>query len=217
MLIATLIVLFVEIWAAIWAQGRYRRSWRQITLAEARWPSLSADAAVRQLLRRAGLDGIAVRPGPLTTAAYDPATRTIRLPSAIAESVSPALLAVIAHEVGHAVQDRDTGWVLALHHIASSISPIATALGLPTLAMGGLAGHQAAVLLGSTLCLGSALLSVAAVAIEVDATRRGLALLSEPVIARPDLQPLRDFCYAAALTYLTMPFWLLAPAVGFTF
>src|SRR4030067_1439957 len=84
-----------------------------VTSAYGRWSEVrnhvqltGADAAQR-LLTYGGLHEVRVEaaPGRLTDH-YDPRSRTLRLSASVAQSPSVAALAVTAHEIGHAMQDR---------------------------------------------------------------------------------------------------------------
>jgi Zn-dependent membrane protease YugP len=68
---------------------------------------LSGADAARRLITYSGLQDISLEgtAGALTDH-YDPRRRVLRLSAGVAQSPSVASLAITAHEIGHALQDR---------------------------------------------------------------------------------------------------------------
>lgn len=111
-------------------------AWR-VRSTYARWSKvdsgidLSAYDFARRLLDRQDLTNVQIEPTPgALTDHYDPRSKTLRVSQTVASigtgagpQLSVAAAAVIAHEVGHALQDRERDpWLTA----RSAIVPIAT-------------------------------------------------------------------------------------------
>src|SRR3990172_11417280 len=90
---------------AFYAQMKVRSAYSK-WLKVANLRGLSGVDTARYLLSANQLGDVTVEgiPGELTDH-YDPRTRTLRLSPGVANSRSVASLAIVAHEVGHAVQD----------------------------------------------------------------------------------------------------------------
>ena len=90
---------------AFYAQWRVRSTYARYS----RQPNnrgLSGHEVARILLRSAGLEDVRVEatPGQLSDH-YDPGKNILRLSQGVGESRSVAALGIVAHEVGHAIQD----------------------------------------------------------------------------------------------------------------
>ena len=141
-------------------------------------------------------------PGQLTDH-YDPRADTLRLSTGVAQTPSVAALGIVAHEVGHAQQEH-SGW-----------GPMRVRAGLVPVANIGSRAGPWLVLIGVLLNLtplawvGIALFSVAAVfylitlPIELDASRRGVAMLQGSSLVVPEeVDGARAVLRAAAWTYV---------------
>lgn len=90
----------------IWAQSKVSSAYRKYSKVRNSQGITGAEAA-QKLLRANGLNNIKIEGvrGKLTDH-YDPRKKVLRLSQEIANSPSVASLGIVAHEVGHAVQDN---------------------------------------------------------------------------------------------------------------
>lgn len=170
------------------------RNMRGITGVQAAEILLSGEG-----LRHVNIEGI---PGQLTDH-YDPRSKVLRLSQAVANVPSVAALGIVAHEVGHAVQDataygpmRLRGAIVPMVSIGSWLGPIIFIFGFmmqsPTLATIGLLGFAAA-----------AAFALITLPVELDASRRAIAMLSGyGLVSNQELGAARSVLNAAALTYV---------------
>jgi len=159
----------------------------------------------RYLLNATGLGYVSVEgtPGELSDH-YDPRSKTLRLSAGVARSYSVASLGIVAHEVGHAVQDATaylplrlrSGMVPALN-IGSYLGPILFMIGL-------LFQSFNLALLGVIFFAAAAAFALITLPIELDASRRGLQLLQANglVVSADETQGVKSVLSAAALTYV---------------
>ena len=145
-----LLVLLPGIALTVWAAWRVKSTyakWDKVDLGI----SMSALDFARYLLNSQGLNQVGVEPTPgHLTDHYDPRTRTLRVSSAIAQSsqagyydpraavlgfedtgrgrLSVAAVAVIAHEVGHAVQHQQRDPAMALRQLIVPVANIGSTL-----------------------------------------------------------------------------------------
>lgn len=90
----------------IYAQWRVKSAYKKYSRV-ANMAGISGAEAARTLLRHNGLDGVGIEiaKGHLSDH-YDPRSKVLRLSRDVAGKPSVAALGIVAHEVGHAVQDN---------------------------------------------------------------------------------------------------------------
>ncbi|MHB1355923.1 MAG: zinc metallopeptidase [Anaerolineae bacterium] len=167
--------------------------------------NLTGLEAAQKLLAAAVLRNVEVleTPGTLSDH-YDPRSKKLFLSAGVARLPSVAALGIVAHEVGHAMQDADGYVPLKLRaglvpvvQIGSWLGPILFILGM-FLVMTPLS------LVGLLLFAGTALFSLVTLPVEFDASKRAVALLgSSGVITNMEEEDgVRKVLNGAALTYV---------------
>ncbi len=141
-------------------------------------------------------------PGELTDH-YDPRSKTLRLSQGVAHSRSVAAVAIVAHEIGHALQDNEAyaplrlrGGLVPALTVSSWVSPLLFFFGWitanTTLAWIGVAGFGLA-----------ALFALVTLPVEFNASARGLYLLRNyQLVDGRELAQAKSVLDAAALTYV---------------
>ena len=135
---------------------------------------------------------------------YDPRSRTLRLSSDVAESASLASLGVAAHEVGHAVQHAEGYAPMRATHLLVPAANLGSNLGY-ILFLAGLIFFRSPLLvnLGILFFSAAVFFTVVTLPVELDASRRALASLSERgILVANEIDGARAVLRAAALTYL---------------
>ncbi len=179
------------------AYGKYSR--------KPNWRGISGLEAAHYLLSSVGLSHIRVEgtPGQFTDH-YDPRTQTLRLSPQVAHSRSVAALGIVAHEVGHALQDAQayvplqlrTGLVPAVN-LGSWLGPILFLIGFlmraPSLAW-----------VGVLFFAGSAVFALLTLPVELNASGRALQMLRTVglVTSAQEVEGIKSVLNAAALTYV---------------
>ena len=135
---------------------------------------------------------------------YDPRSNTLRLSPGVAQQPSVASLAIVAHELGHAQQDSQT---FALLKLRSGLIPMVrfTSWMGPILFLAGIfLGIYDLAWVGVICFAGAALFSLITLPVELDASRRGLAMLKRNNLLTSDEERrgARTVLTAAALTYV---------------
>ncbi len=188
---------------ALYAQWKVRTAYRRYMRVPNAAGVTGLDAA-RLLLARTGL-GVRIEGvrGTLTDH-YDPRTKTLRLSPGVAQSASVGALAIVAHEVGHAMQDAQA---FALLRLRSGLVPIVNFtswLGPILFMIGWFMNYQPLASLGVIFFGGAVVFSLLTLPVELDASRRGTRLLEETklVSGDEDLKGARRVLSAAALTYV---------------
>jgi Zn-dependent membrane protease YugP len=185
----------------LWAQFTLRSNFNRF--AQVRTSSgIDGAQAAQVLMQTSGVRvGVNSTPGFLTDF-YNPADKTINL-SESSTQPSIASVAVVAHEMGHAVQDA-TGYgpmklrsaIVPGVQIGSWVGPLLFIAGMflnqPSLLWIGIAGFAAA-----------AIFALATLPVEFNASSRALAMLEQSNILAPsEIPAARKVLQAAALTYV---------------
>jgi hypothetical protein len=185
----------------LWAQFTLKNNFN--TYAQVRTASgIDGQQAANVLMQATGVQvGVNSTPGFLTDF-YNPADKTINL-SESSTQPSIASVAVVAHEMGHAVQDAQNYGPMRLRaalvpgvQLGSWVGPLLFIAGMflnqPSLIWVGIAGFAAA-----------AIFSIATLPVEFNASQRALAMLEQSKILAPqEIPAAKKVLQAAALTYV---------------
>jgi Zn-dependent membrane protease YugP len=192
---------------AFYAQWRVRSTYKQYSRKPNR-RGLSGHEAARILLRSAGLDHIQVEQvsGQLNDH-FDPRRDILRLSKGVAESRSVASLGIVAHEIGHAMQDaanyaplRARSGLVPIVSIGSWLGPIIFFAGF---FLSAYTGSTAIAWLGLFLFAGTVVFALITLPVEFNASKRALQLLrSYQLASGPELQEAKKVLDAASLTYI---------------
>ena len=167
---------------------------------------ITGSETAKRIMESQGVYGMPVQHvGGNLTDHYDPRSKSLSLSDSVYKSTSIAAIAVAAHECGHALQDREGYSLLA---IRTAIVPVANLgsrfswyLVLAGLIIGGWGRY---LMLAGIICFMAAVLfQVVTLPVEINASRRGLALLEyEDLIPRNEIPLAQKVLIAAALTYV---------------
>jgi len=192
---------------AFYAQWRVRSTYEQYS-RKPNHRGFSGHEAARILLRSAGLGHIRVEevPGKLDDH-YDPKNDVLRLSQGVARSQSVASLGIVAHEVGHAMQDaanyaplRARSGLVPIVRIGSWLGPIVFFAGF---FLSGFTGSTIIAWLGLFLFAGTVVFALITLPVEFNASKRALQLLKTYQLADgQELQETKKVLDAAALTYI---------------
>jgi Zn-dependent membrane protease YugP len=192
---------------AFYAQWRVRSTYKKYS-RKPNHRGLSGYEAARVLLRSAGLDHIRVEEvqGNLNDH-FDPKQDILSLSQGVARSQSVASLGIVAHEVGHAMQDatnyaplRARSGLVPVVNIGSWLGPIIFFVGF---FLSGLTGSTIIAWLGLFLFAGTVVFALITLPVEFDASKRALQLLNAYHLADGgELQEAKQVLDAAALTYV---------------
>jgi len=192
--------LLLAFYAQLKVRGAYNR-WLQVANAR----GLTGLDTARSLLSSNQLADVTVEgiPGQLTDH-YDPRSKTLRLSQGVANSRSVASLAIVAHEVGHAVQDAQAyaplkfrGAIVPAIQVSSYIGPLLFFIGL-------LMRSQQLAWLGVIFFGGTVVFSFITLPVELNASARAIAMLrNDGLVTNSEEEGgARSVLNAAALTYI---------------
>lgn len=187
----------------VWAQSRLRGTFARF----ARVPTSSGvnGASAAQILIRQERLQIGVRgtTGALTDF-YNPRDKTINLSQTSGQN-SIASVAVVAHELGHAVQDAQGYTPMRLR--AAIVPSLQTAawVGPVMCFVGYYLSSPDLIWIGIVSFVLSAIFAVVTLPVEYDASHRGLAMLqSSGILTSAEIPSAKQVLDAAALTYVAV-------------
>lgn len=197
-------LILIILVASFVIQGSLTRTYRRWSAV--RNPrNLTGAQVARMMLDANGLNHVPVNavPGSLSDH-YDPLRKTVNLSEGVYGVPSVAAMAVAAHEVGHAIQDRVR--MPALVARGRMAVPLSLGMNLaPLLVMAGIFLQLTGLLWLGVVLFGAALLfHVITLPVEFDASRRALAYLNQTGLSgSPEAKGgARSVLTAAALTYV---------------
>src|SRR4051812_5618049 len=207
-----LIFMLPALLLALFAQWKISATYRKYSEIRNAQGLTGADVA-RVLMRNEGLDyvGVEVIPGNLTDH-YDPRTKTMRLSQGSSQAPSVAAMAVVAHELGHAQQDKQGYFWLQLRsgivgvaNVGSNFGIILVFIGL--MLSGATAGRDGFGLTlawaGVLLMAGAVIFSLVTLPVELNASARARDMLARNgLVTAQEAQGVRSMLNAAALTYI---------------
>jgi len=182
-----------------YVNGAYRK-WSQV-LALSR---LTGSQVAQRLISASGLsinvDGVR---GKLTDN-YDPRQKTLHLSEGVYNSSSVAALAITAHELGHAMQDRDGYFPLKLRAALVPAVNIGSYLGWILIFIGMIFRMANLSWLGVLVFSGGAIFALATLPVELNASARAKQLLTNSgmIVGDDERRGVNNVLNAAALTYV---------------
>ena len=196
MLPAIILMMIVQ-W---YVQSAYRK-WSKV---QARSRLTGAEAAQR-LISSGGLYGVRVEgiAGNLTDN-YDPRDKVLRLSQGVYSSNSVAALAIAAHELGHALQDKEDYFPLRLRAAMVPAVNIGSYLGWILILVGILINFTQLAWLGILVFSAGALFALATLPVELNASSRARRLLLDTglIAGEEEIQGVNNVLNAAAMTYV---------------
>jgi Zn-dependent membrane protease YugP len=166
---------------------------------------LTGEQVVDRLITGAGLHGVTVERIEEDTGSdhYDPGDRVVRLSGPVLDERSVRSSAIVAHEVGHAMQHADG---MRAFRVRARLAPATLAASwtwLPLLMVGLMAGSLGLAGLAVLLYAVVVMFELVTLPVEINASRRAMGLLSSQGLLLEDERPLaRRVLRAAAMTYV---------------
>jgi hypothetical protein len=193
----------------IYAQARVNSAFNKYSKV-ANSQHITGSEAAERLLRSNGLDSVRVEQVKSRLGDhYDPSKKVLRLSQAVANTPSVAALGIVAHEVGHAVQDK-VGYaymrfrtsLVPAANLGSTLGYVFVILGF-LLAMFGAAFGMTVVWIGVFLFSLAVIFSLITLPVEYNASNRARQMLrSTGMVSTDEYNGASAVLSAAALTYV---------------
>ena len=192
--------LLLMLFAQFKVQGTYRK-YSQV----ANRSGISGLEAAQRLLQANGLNHVEVKGirGQLADH-YDPRSKELRLSEGVARGASVAALGIVAHECGHAVQDKAGYLPLRLRAGLVPMVNIGGYLGYIFFLIGLFLQITGLVWLGIIFFSGGVIFALATLPVELNASNRAMQMLKSAGLTRgqDELKQAKSVLNAAALTYV---------------
>jgi uncharacterized protein len=192
---------FILMMVVQWYVRSAYSKWSQVP---ARSRITGAEAAQR-LMQRGGLYEVRLEgtPGEMSDH-YDPRGKILRLSPGVARSSSVAALAIAAHELGHAMQDKDAYLPLRLRGAIVPAVQIGSTLGWILLIIGFVLQSTGLAWAGLIVFSAGAVFALITLPVELNASSRARALLNETgmIQTEEEQRGVNHVLNAAALTYV---------------
>lgn len=195
---------FLIVMLAQWYVNSTYRKWSQVQ----NYMGVTGSEAARRLLQFGGIPGVEITqtPGQLTDH-YDSRKKTLRLSPGVAQGQSVASVAIAAHEIGHAVQDKVGYGPLRLRAALVPAVNVSSSLGWILILVGLLLrsalGTQISWIGVAVFAIG-AVFALATLPVELNASARARRLLVESglVHTQAEQDGVEAVLRAAAWTYV---------------
>jgi uncharacterized protein len=219
-----LLVLLPTVLITGWAAWRVRSTYGKWDKVDS-GINMSAFDFARYLLNQQGLHDVGVEPTPgHLTDHYDPRSKTLRVSSAVAGDrgrghfdpleqtlgyadhtrgrLSVAAAAVIAHEVGHALQHRQRDPAMALRQLIVPVAQIGSNLAPWLIIIGLIINFLGLSIVGLVFFAGAVVFTFVTLPVEFGASNRALAFVGTLGMHGERLDGARSVLRAAGWTYV---------------
>ncbi|GAA0065714.1 MAG: zinc metallopeptidase [Clostridium perfringens] len=199
----TYLILIPAILISAWGQFKVSSTFNKYSTVRSINGYTGAQVA-RILLNDAGLQEVEIQqvPGRLSDH-YDPRAKVLRLSSDVYGSTSVASIGVAAHEVGHAIQDKESYSALVFRNAIVPVVNFSSSLSWILFFIGILLSYSTLVTIGIILFSVVVLFQLVTLPVEFNASSRALKLLeARGILYDKEVDGARKVLSAAALTYV---------------
>ena len=199
----TYLILIPAILISAWAQFKVSSTFNKYSTVRSINGYTGAQVA-RILLNDAGLQEVEIQqvPGRLSDH-YDLRAKVLRLSSDVYGSTSVASIGVAAHEVGHAIQDKESYSALVFRNAIVPVVNFSSSLSWILFFIGILLSYSTLVTIGIILFSVVVLFQLVTLPVEFNASSRALKLLeARGILYDKEVEGARKVLSAAALTYV---------------
>lgn len=199
----TIILLIPAIILAVYSQWKVQSTYAQMSEVRSR-KGLTGAQVGRKLLDNNGLSNVEVEQihGNLTDN-YDPRDKKLHLSDGVYSNDSIAAFGIVAHEVGHAVQDAKAYAPLKIRSGLVPVANLGSQLAIPLFFIGLIFGATKLMDLGIIFFSVAVAFTIITLPVEFNASKRAIAMLTDGGYVTKDEAPLaKKVLDAAALTYV---------------
>ncbi|KAA8784441.1 zinc metallopeptidase [Paenibacillus sp. 2TAF8] len=199
MFVLIIIAFLLSLWAQFRVKGTFRR-WSEVPNQN----GMTGYDAARHMLDANGLHDVPIEPvrGSLSDH-YDPINRVVRLSEPVYYEKSISALSVACHEVGHAIQHKESYPMLALRHRIFPIVNFASGLAPFLLIAGFIFNAMNLVGIGIIFFSVTVAFQLITLPVEFNASNRAREIMvSEGYIRNEEEKGVAKVLNAAALTYV---------------
>ncbi|MDN5342929.1 zinc metallopeptidase [Oceanotoga sp. DSM 15011] len=213
----TFLILVPAILLSLWAQITVKSTFDKFSRKRSSLGENGAQFA-RRLLDSLGLFDVKVeRVTGFLSDHYDPQNKVLRLSDATYNSFSVAALGVVAHEVGHAVQDQKSYKPLVLRNLSVPFANFGGNLSWIIFIIGLIFSTPTLLYAGIILFSFVVLFSLITLPVEFDASNRAIKVLPMVGMSSEEVVMVKKVLTAAAMTYVAAAFMSIMQLVRMLF
>lgn len=212
-----LIMILPALAFTLWAQWKVKSSynkWSNVPNSR----GISGAQAARYLLDSNGQNNVQVEQSQgMLSDHYDPRAKVLRLSPQVYGVPSVAAVGIAAHEMGHALQDKENYGALRLRSALVPVANIGSSFGIWVIIAGLLLQMTPLAWLGVILFGAGFVFSLITLPVEFDASRRAMRMMDQSgLLQGPELAGAKEVLTSAAWTYiaaaaaslLTLLYWV---------
>ena len=207
----TMIIIIPALLLAFYAQYKVKNTFKHYNEVKIKSNLTGAEAA-REILKRNNLGNININQveGNLSDH-YDPKKKVLNLSSDVYSNNTISAVGVAAHEVGHAVQDKEDYKPLSLRASLVPAANIGSSFGLPLAIFGFFIRADFLIMTGFVLFSAAFLFHLVTLPVEFNASNRAISnLKSANILTEKELEGAKKVLKAAAFTYVATTLVALA-------
>jgi Zn-dependent membrane protease YugP len=199
----TFLLLIPAIILALYAQAKVQGTYKKFAKVGST-RGYSGSQLARYILDDRRITDIKIEPIPGSlTDHYDPRSKTLRLSQDNYHGNSVAALGIVAHEVGHALQDAKAYAPLKLRNGFVPVANFGSGLAFPLFFIGLLSGLPFLMDLGIIFFAFAVAFSVITLPVEFNASQRAVRILKDGrYLSEKEIPMAKKVLSAAALTYV---------------
>lgn len=207
----TMIIIIPALILAGYAQYKVKHTFNKYDQVKIN-SNLSGAEAARKILLNNNLQNVEIRKsdGKLSDH-YDPQNKTLNLSSEVYNNNSVSAVGVAAHEVGHAIQDKENYKPLSLRASLVPAANIGSSFGLPLAIFGFFIRADFLIMTGFVLFSAAFLFHLVTLPVEFNASNRAISnLKSTNLLTDSEIKGAKKVLKAAAFTYVATTLVALA-------
>ena len=207
----TMIIIIPAMLLAVYAQHKVKKTFSKYDEIKLNSDLTGAQAA-RKILLNNNLENVEIKKtdGKLSDH-YDPKKKTLNLSNDVYSNNSIAAVGVAAHEVGHAIQDKEGYKPLSLRASLVPAANIGSSLGLPLAIFGFFIRVDFLIMTGFVLFSAAFLFHLVTLPVEFNASNRAISnLKSTDILTDSEIKGAKKVLKAAAFTYVATTLVALA-------
>ena len=200
---STIFILIPAIFLTIYAQYKVKTIYAKFLKIPAR-NGLTGGEVAEKLLQGKGLGNLKIElvQGQLSDH-YDSQKKKLGLSREVYYSTSIAAQGIVAHEIGHAIQDATQYFPLAIRSNLVPVTNIGSRMAIPLFLIGFLFSFPALMEIGIIAFSLAVLFQIITLPVEFDASKRAVKLLGKlNIISDTEADSVKKVLNAAALTYV---------------
>ena len=198
-LLIFLIALIIPICASVYCNSTYSK-YRKIRVKT----DVTGQEVARKILDKNGMkDVYVVTVNGKMTDHYDPRRKVVRLSQEVFEKNTVASVAIAAHEVGHAIQDKKGYVFMKIRQFIFPIVDLSSKIAYVVLIVGFISSIVNLIWLGIILVAFGVLFQIVTLPVELDASKRAKEELNKlNILTTNELSETETMLTSAALTYV---------------